>query len=394
MNFILDFDLKNKIVLLREDLNSEVIKGKVLMSERIRQSAKTIISLKKKGAKIVVISHQGRLGKENFTSLLQHSIWMNKITKIKFIEDIIGEKAEQAIKNLKSGEAILLENVRYLKEETSGVSFKKNKFIKKLSGLCDLYVNDAFSVSHRDNASITGFPKIMKSFAGPLLKREIESLKKIKLKKCLYVLGGAKPEDDMKLLGKNKVLTGGLFAQIIILSKGKRLGAQEKYLKKNLSNYGKIIKKLKEKIYSKEKFIQIPEDFAVEINGRRKEIPLEDFPVKYEIFDIGKKTQERYIKEIKNAESIYMKGPFGDSLNRKFSKGTVRILKTIANSKGFSLIGGGHLIDTLEKYKIPRKKFNHISLSGGALLSYIAGETLPGLEALKIKNNFKLAKDF
>ena len=128
--------------------------------------------------------------------------------------------------------------------------------------------------------------------------------------------------------------------------------------------------------------VETPVDFAVDINGR-KEILLSGFPNKHEIFDIGSETQKKYVQEIRNAKTIYMKCPAGDSSKKGFSNGTFSILKAIANSKAFSVIGGGHLSDAIEASKINKKKFGHISLSGGALLSYIAGEKLPGLEALK-----------
>ena len=241
-------------------------------------------------------------------------------------------------------------------------------------------MNDAFSVCHRNQFSITGFPKLMKSFAGLLLEKEVESLKKIKIKDCLYILGGAKPEDNMKLLGKNKILSCGLFGQVCTIAKGKNLGAQNEYLKKNIKNYDFIIKNLK-KIINKN--IETPFDFAVSVNGKRKEILLEDFPSEYEIFDIGEKTQKEYIEKIKNAKAIFMKGPAGYCADKRFLKGTAEILKAVSKSKGFSLIGGGHLNDAIKKAGIPKNKFGHVSLSGGAFLSYVVGEKLPGLEALK-----------
>jgi len=122
---------------------------------------------------------------------------------------------------------------------------------------------------------------------------------------------------------------------------------------------------------------------AIKINGKRKEIPLENFPSNYEIFDIGKKTQKLFKQEIGKVQTIYMKGPAGYCAIKRFCKGTKVILKAVAKNKGFSLIGGGHLSDAIKMSKIPTRKFSHISLSGGALLSYIAGEKLVGLKALK-----------
>ncbi len=375
MKTLNDFNFKEKTVLLRADLNSDVVGKKVLISERIKASVETIKELKKKKAKIVVIAHQGNPGKSNFLSLKQHSKLLNKYTKIKFVKDIIGKKAEKAIKSLKPGQALLLENIRFINDEFHPEKAQKNKLTTTLSKLCDVYINDAFSVCHRKHTSIVSFPKYMKSCAGRLLEKEVKALKKIKIKNCLYILGGAKPKENIRLLkGKNKILACGLFGQLCIITKGKNLGFQNKYLKDDLPLVNKLKKKLKN--------VQTPVDFAIKINNKRVELALEKFPSKYEIYDIGKKTQEKYIKVIRKAKAIYMKGPAGYCADKKFCKGTNKILKAIAKNKGFSVIGGGHLSDAIEKSKINKKKFNHISLSGGALLRYIAGEKLPGLEVL------------
>lgn len=373
--------LEDKVVLLRADLNSNVKNKKVLPSERIKESAETIKFLKKKKARVVIIAHQGRPGREDFVSLKQHAKLLNKFVKIKFISDIIGKKAEKEIKNLNSGEALLLDNVRKLKEEFKPGNKKNNKLVRNLSNWCDVYVNDAFSVCHRKQASVVSFPRYLKSYGGLLFEKEVKALKKINIKNCFYVLGGAKPEDNVKLLGgKRRVLACGLFGQMCVIAKGKNLGAQNKFLKKNIKNYDACLKDLKKKL---NKHVAVPIDFAVKVNGKRKEIPIEDFPSKYEIFDIGKKTQSLYADEIKKAKSVYMKGPAGAYADKGFFEGTRKILKAISKNKGFSLLGGGHLADAVNKSKIPKKKFGHISLSGGALLDYIAGEKLPGLEVLR-----------
>tara|TARA_Y100000310_G_scaffold282789_2_gene304296 strand:- start:9175 stop:10302 length:1128 start_codon:yes stop_codon:yes gene_type:complete len=374
MKTLSNINLKGKVVLLRTDLNSDIKNKKLLKSEKIKQANITIKKLKSMNAKIVVISHQGKQGKDYFPDLKQHAKQLNKYVEIKFVDDIIGKKAERAISNLKSGEAILLDNIRKQPDEFK--PDKNNKIIKFFKNKIDIYVNDAFSVCHRKHTSmlIPRYVKI-KSYAGLLLEKEINGLKKIKLKNCLYILGGAKPKDNVKLLGKNKILSCGLFGQVCFINKGKRLGEQEKYLKK-----GKYFIRISK---NKLKKVQTPIDFAVKIKGRRKEINVDDFPSKYEIFDIGEDTIKIYAGEIKKAKAIYMKGPAGDVAIKGFEKGTYSILRAIASSKAYSLIGGGHLSDAIEKSKINKKKFNHISLSGGALLNYIAGEKLPGLEALK-----------
>ena len=251
--------------------------------------------------------------------------------------------------------------------------------MKFFIGKVDFYVNDAFSVCHRKQTSIVSFPKYFKSCAGRVLEKEVKALKKINLKKCLYILGGAKPADNIKLLGKNKVLATGFFGQLCLISQGINFGRYEKFLKKMLGKEFGIKDKLKKKL----KNVLTPIDYAVKFDGKRKEFSLREFPNKYIIYDIGKKTMNLFEEEIKKAKAIYVKGPSGDCSDKNFCKGTVAILKAVSKSKGFSLIGGGHLNDALNISKISREKFGHVSLSGGALLRYLAGEKLPGLEALK-----------
>jgi len=372
MKTLKDFNFKGKTVLLRTDINSDVKNKSVLMSERIKESAKTISYLKDKKARVVVIAHQGRPGKDDFVSLEPHARFLNNFTKIKFVNEVMGDKAGKAIKNLKAGEAILLENIRFEEDEFNPE--KKDNKLLRLTKLCDLYVNDAFSVCHRKESSIVLFPRYMKSCAGLLLEKEVNALKKIKVGDCLYVLGGAKPEDNIKLLKGNKVLACGLFGQCCLINKGKDLGFQNKYLEKEKA----LIEISKDRL----KNVETPVDFALKINNKRVEKDLNEFPNENEIFDIGTETIKRYTDEIKNAKAIYMKGPAGDANEKGFEKGTFAILKAIAESKAYSVIGGGHLSDAIEASHINKNKFGHISLSGGALLNYIAGEKLPGLEVL------------
>jgi len=192
----------------------------------------------------------------------------------------------------------------------------------------------------------------------------------------LYVLGGAKPADNMKLLGRGKVLSCGLFGQSCLVAGGKKFGAQDKYLRKTVKDFSSVILKLKRKMRN----VAVPSDFAVKVKGRRVERVLDDFPCGEEIFDIGAETVVRYVKEIGRAECVFVKGPAGDAGDVKFAEGTVKLLRAVSRVKGFSLVGGGHLSDAIKKYKL--KGFDHVSLSGGALVAYLAGEKLPGLLAL------------
>jgi phosphoglycerate kinase len=218
---------------------------------------------------------------------------------------------------------------------------------------------------------MVGFPKVLKSCIGRVMEKELKALKNLKIKNALYILGGAKPKDVMLLVnGKRKILSCGLFGQLCLISKGFKFGEQNKFLRKKIG----IVKK------SKLKNVETPIDFAVRAKGR-KELKLEEFPSKYEIFDIGEDTIKKYKDEIKKAKVIFMKGVAGHCGYPIFCKGTREILKAIEKSKAFSVIGGGQLSNAAAKFRI--KKIDHISLSGGALVEYVAKGKLVGLEALK-----------
>ncbi|RMD45617.1 phosphoglycerate kinase [Candidatus Pacearchaeota archaeon] len=369
----------SKRVLLRVDINSDVQNGKVIDSPRIRQAAETIKLFKKAKAKVTVIAHQGNPGKRDFVSLKKHAELISKITKIEFVRDITGSRAEVKIKNLKPGRALLLENLRFNEDEIKNPSRKNS--LAKLAEFFDIYVNDAFSVCHRPHASMTLLPKILPSFAGPNLEKEVASIKKIRLKNSLYILGGGKPESNVKLLSKKKIIAAGFFGQMILIARGFKLGYQEKFLRKNAlisKSWNSFMRFLRKNA----KHVMVPVDFAINVSGRRHEVLLNDFPQKFRIDDIGTRSIELFKKEISRAPSIYMKGPVGYASNRTFAKGTIEILKAVSNSRAFSVVGGGQLSEAIRKYRISKDGFGHISLSGGALLNFVAGEKLPGLEAL------------
>lgn len=366
-----DFNLRNKVVLLRVDLNSELKNKKPVMSDRIRFHSQTINSLKKKGARIVILAHQGRPGKE-FTSLKEHSRLLNKFTKTRFVDDICGSKAIKAINGLKNGEAVLLENVRGIKAEFN--MDKNSEYVRVLSDICDIYINDALSISHRAQTSIVVFPKLMPHCIGSVMETELKNIDKINLKNSLFILSGAKTEDNMILINKKHILSGGVFALICLMAKGYNLGLETKRLKSYKKFFGKI---------KKNKGIKNPLDVAYEMNGKRKECGLSDLPVNHRIYDLGKKTIELYENEIMKAKTIFWKGPVGYTEIKGFELGTKRLLKAMEKSKAFGVVSGGHSTTAIEKFKINKKKIGYVSLSGGALIHYISGKKLPGLEALK-----------
>lgn len=371
-----DFNLRGKRVLLRSDLNSEVYNGKVILGERIIESAKTIKELIKKKARVVVMAHQGRKGDKDFFDLKQHAKLLNKYLKIKFVPDVIGNRALEEIGKLKNGEALLLDNVRSLDEEMKPSD--DNIIVNKLKGMFDIYINDAFSVSHREQTSIVSFPKVLEAGIGRVMQRELESLERINISDCLFLLGGVKVEDEMKILRKrDNVLTAGVLAHVCLFAKGYRPGIENKFFKEVLQ-YVEEVKSL-----MNNKKIFTPIDLALKVNGKRKEVLIEDFPINERSFDIGKQTVELYEDKIKKAKSIFIKGTMGICEEKEFCYGTRELLNAVVKSDAFSVVGGGHITTAMKKLKINKNRFGYISLSGGALIAYISGEKLPGLEVLE-----------
>ncbi len=372
---IKNLDLKGKLVILRIDINTEIINGKVQDNPRFFEHAKTIKFLKGKKARVVILAHQGSPNGHDFTSLEQHSKILGKYVKIKFVNDIIGKKAINSIQNLKNGEALLLDNVRFLKEEFNPSI--DNKLINILSEKADYFVQDAFSICHRNQTSVVSFPKILPSYIGLVMENELKNIDKLKskTKNALFILGGTKTKDLLLLL-KNKTLSSGMFSLLCLMAKGYNLGKEKEILKNDIK-YISVIKKYIENIIT-------PVDLAVSVNGKRKNISVLDLPSKYPIYDIGDKTIELYKKEIAKSKAIFFKGAAGRIEEKGFELGTKELLKSISKSKGFSLIAGGSSASAIGRFKINKKGFSYISLSGGALVHYLAGEKLPGLEALKI----------
>ncbi len=398
-----DVDLKGKKVFVRVDMNSPVDEnGKIVGEDRIRGCAETIKEISNKGAKTIVLAHQGRAGDPDFTTLEQHAVILGKYTgkKVEYIPDVIGQGVFDKVGKMKDGDIILLDNVRLLAEETLERSIEehaKSIFVRRLSLLGDFYVNDAFSAAHRAHASVVGFATVMPMVAGRLMERELTSIAKAMetpRKPLVLVIGGAKPDDSLKIMKHwlekkivDKILTSGVVGELVLLASGCKLGKPTMdYLEKK--KYTALVPAIKEltKFYSA---IEMPSDLAVD-KGGRKEFEVSALPIDAQIKDIGTKTADRYAAIIKSAGTVVVNGPAGVYEEEAFSKGTRTILRAITESKCFSLIGGGNTISAIDEAHLSKKKFSYISLAGKALISYLAGEPMPGVDALrKSKQVFK-----
>jgi phosphoglycerate kinase len=395
-----DFNVAGKTVLVRVDFNSEIDPEtkKVTSDVRIKAHAdSTLKELAEKGAKTVVLAHQGRKGDPDYTPLDQHAALLQKIlpkTSVKYIDDLYGDKAKTAIKQLKNGEILVLENVRSWDPETkSGTPEAQSKtdLVQNLAPLADIFVSDAFSAAHRGHVSMVGFTAVLPSAAGRIMQRELTSLGKALEKPehpCIFVMGGAKADDSLEIskyvLGNgiaDYVLVGGVTAQLFLAAKGADLGkpAMDYLTQKQLTQYLPGIKALVEQYGDK---VQTPVDVAVNIYGDRAEITIDKLPTNYAIFDLGHKTVENYSKIISSAKAIVVSGPMGVYENPQFNYGTKGVLTAIAESKAFSLAGGGNTIAAIEEYGLT-KKIGYISTAGGALIEFLMGKKLPGVAALE-----------
>ncbi len=392
-----DFDFKNKTILVRVDFNSPLDSNKNITDDtRIRMHAPTIRELMNKGAKVVILAHQGRPGDTDYSTMQKHSERLSEILgePVEYVEDVFGEKAVKAIKGLETGEALLLENVRSVPDELAKktpAEFAKTPYIKTLAGLADIYIDDGFAVAHRANASLVGFPVLLPAAAGRVMEKELKALNKVKKaeeKPCIYIMGGAKADDAAAIsdyvLGHDTadyVLTGGVIGNLFLHAKGVKIGGEStKFLdEKGFLQYLPKIQELFKKFDGK---ILVPEDFGIEIDGKRKEITTKDLPTKYSMLDIGPITVKDYSKIIEKAKIIVVSGPMGVYERNEFMLGTKGIFEAVANSKAFSVIGGGNTIEAVDKLGIS-KKVSYISTGGGALMEFLTGKVLPGVEALE-----------
>jgi len=396
-NTLDDFSFDNKTVLLRVDFNMPLDKNTldIIDTTRIKRVLPTIKELIEKNGKIVILAHQGRKGSWDFTSLEKHAKALENLLgrEVKFVDDVYGKKAKDAIKNLNTKEVLLLDNVRKFDGETDKKSAKEHSqsdLVQNLYQIADIFVNDAFAAAHRAQCSLVGFTEVMPSCAGRLMEKELTTLREIMEKPekpSVFLFGGAKFSDVIvtieRLLDKktaDKIILTGLPANAFLKAEGVDLGDKnEEMLEKEgtAENYNEIknlISKYKDKIY-------LPIDFAQQENENRKEIDLSDLPTNYNLYDIGEKSINNFKDILSDAKTVFLSGPCGVFENPSFMKGTKEIFTFVAQSDVFSIVGGGHTVAAVEQLGLDNK-ISHISTGGGSLEKFMMGEKLPVVEAL------------
>ncbi len=389
-----DINIKEKTVLCRLDLNSPMDPmGIILDDSRFRSHNTTLKELE--DSRVVILSHQSRPGKSDFTTMEPHAKLLSKLLRrnVDYIDDIFGSHAIDSIKKMKVGDIILLENTRFYSEESlerTPKEHSKTHMVKRLTSVCDIFMNDAFSVSHRSHLSVTGFTETLPCIAGKVMEKEIDSLSRglsCSERPCVYVLGGAKVDDSIKVTKNvlergcaDRVLVTGVVANVFLAAAGVNIGsANLSFIEKQ--GYLDQIDIARNLLSRFKKCIGLPVDVALNKNDERVEEKVSKLNTELPIHDIGIETMVNFSREISSAKTVVMNGPAGVFENETFALGTNELIKAGTRS-GFSVVGGGHIAAAAEQLGVS-SKFSHVSTGGGACIDFLAGEKLPGIEALK-----------
>lgn len=400
-----EYELKGKTVLCRVDINQPVDRENNTLKSinRIQACVPTIKELVDKGAKVVLMAHQGSdIEYKNFYTTEPHAKVLTELLgqQVKFIDDVCGPAARKAIADLQDGEVLLLDNVRFVSEEQTLFEMKlklsheeqaQTLLVRKLAPLGDLYVCDAFAAAHRDQPSLCGFEQVMPSAMGRLFEAEycaVSSVMETPEHPCVFILGGSKISDAFMMMETvlsrgvaDKVLTGGLVANILLAAAGEEIGkGSMDFIVK--SNYAEWIEKAKP-LYEKYKDnIVLPCDLAYVEDGQRKEASVGSIPAHAGLVDIGHKAVEEYEKIILGAKTVFVNGPMGIFEEEITEYGTKMVWEAMAKTEGYTLIGGGDSVTATEKYGL-KDKMSYICTAGGALIRFVSGEELPVVKALR-----------
>jgi len=390
-----DVDVAGKTVFLRVDINAPLdpASKRILDASRIQAVAPTIKDLK--GAKVVVGAHQSRPGRYDFTSLELHAKVLQMYLEqqeVKYTDDIIGKEAQRMIKELQPGQVLVLNNVRMLDEENKEAPMEElaqTEFVKTMTPLADLFVNDAFAAAHRSQPSLVGLCATLPTVAGRLMEAELRALNRVldnPARPSVYLLGGAKVEDRIPVISRvlrddvaDTILIGGLVRDSFHMAMG---GMRKRYeqLDEDGLNQVEEARAIMDKYPGK---ITLPVDVALDVNRERVEVMAERLTDETNIYDIGLNAIAQFSHRIMNSGTVVAEGPLGMFERRGFDIGTKELLRCMARCGGYTVVGGGHMGGMASMLGITGE-MSHVSTGGGAMLSMLAGETLPVIEGLEM----------
>ena len=390
-----DLGAEGKTVLLRLDLNSPIdpTSHLILDDKRFREHLPTVRALS--GSRVVIVTHQSRPGKKDFTTLEAHAGKLEELlgTPVTYIDSIFGKHAKEAVHASKPGDILMLENVRFAAEENLTMKpeeAKKTHLVKRLSAMADFFVNDAFGTAHRSQPTVVGLPLAMRSAAGLLMEKEVATLSKVfsgAPRPVTMVLGGTKIDDSIDVAAHvlangiaDNVIVIGVVANAFYIAAGYDIGKPSTQLIEQLKYQGEIAK-AKEILSKFGDRVIMPSAVAVRQNGRRAEYPVEKIPPDAPVMDLGMDALPALLSTLKKSGTVVFNGPAGVFEEPDFATGTFELLKA-ASKVEFSVVGGGHTAAVIEKLGI-EKEFTHISTGGGACIEFLTGKKLPAVEALE-----------
>ena len=385
-----DLSPEGKTILVRADINTPVDpdSGKLIERMRIEEATITLRDLSK--SKVVLCSHQGRVGRDDYIPLDQHAEALTETLgkKVEFIDDIYGPYARKRISELNNGEILLLDNLRFSAEEANEYqpeAAAKTQIVHKLSPSFDAFVLDAFPTAHRAHPSVVGFPQFLPTAGGRLVIKELKAVNRIQqIAKGPFtaVLGGSKVSDRIEAIGAlidnrraDKVLLTGVAGLAFLKASGKlkmTLGLEKEEA---------VVEKAAKLMRGYPEVFELPADLAIDKDGDRYEVPVESVEPTDKTYDIGGKTISQYEKIMRSSGTIFMSGPAGAFERKGFGVGTEELLRIMATSYGTTIVSGGHLSTALKLFNI-HSWIDHVSSAGGALILYLAGKRLPLIESL------------
>ncbi|MFA9381221.1 MAG: phosphoglycerate kinase [Acetanaerobacterium sp.] len=405
INTLDDVQVAGRIVLLRVDINQPIDResGTLKDTTRIRACVPTIKELAKKGARVVLLAHQGSdIEYKNFYTTEPHAKVLSELLgyPVRFIDDVCGPAARAAIQGLGDGEILLLDNVRFVSEEQTLFELKlkltheeqaKTSLVRKLTPLADLYICDAFAASHRDQPSLCGFEQLLPSAMGRLFEKEfcvISGVMERPERPCVFVLGGAKIGDAFLMMSTvlgsgvaDKVLTGGLVAQVLLWANGNDIGESSRaFLRRQ--GYDNLVESAKELLSKYRGKILLPVDFGYVRKGVRQECALNALPEGELVVDIGSQTAKSFGRAILQAQTVFVNGPMGVFEQPESELGTRLVWEALGETAAYTVIGGGDSITATNKYGMA-DQVSYICTGGGALIRFLSGEELPVVKALR-----------
>lgn len=382
-----DIDLEGENVILRTDLNLPVEDGEPRKTVRFERYLKTVKELSNRGARTLVVAHQGRPARDDFLSLEEHAELMGSELdqEVQLVRTFFGSELGDAVASMGDGEVKLLENIRFLSEELQNMPPERHAndfFVKNISKYFDVFVNDAFSAAHRSHGSLVGFNSKMASVAGPVMVNEVEGCDQVieKADSPVLVLGGEKPSDIVGMLEHmvekaDRILLGGIPAELALMIKDYRLGEKADWIEEH--GYDSDKEKLEALMGEHSDKFVIPEDVSADSGDYQPG----DVPEDEMVWDIGPKTAQKYAEIISKADSVVMKGPMGAF--EDYPNGTKTVVTAIAESTGYTVLGGGHTSSLVQRFGHDLDEFSHVSIAGGAFVRYMSGEELAAIKALE-----------